>query len=137
VLGVQEQRPVLKPKAAVPHKLKLAAVIVRDEAVLLTQRPAQGLLGGLWEFPSAEVDTDSPEALVAAIERGYQLKARPLARLTEVRHAYTHFTLTESAWRCELIEKAEAESLAWIPLAELESYPMGKVDRTIARKITA
>jgi A/G-specific adenine glycosylase len=58
-LGVQEQRPVMKPKPLVPHKLKGAAVIILDGKTLLNQRPAEGLLGGLWEFPSAEVETDS------------------------------------------------------------------------------
>jgi A/G-specific adenine glycosylase len=132
---VPETRPVLKPKAQVPHKLKMAAVIVQDGAALLAQRPAQGLLGSLWEFPSAEVDADSPEALVVAIETEYRLKVSPIAHLAEVRHGYTHFTLTESAWRCELVEKTEGESLCWVPLDELANYPMGKIDRTISHEI--
>jgi A/G-specific adenine glycosylase len=132
--SVPENRPVLKPKPPVPHKLKLAAVIVQEKTVLLALRPAKGLLGGLWEFPSAGVDADSPEALVAAIETEYGLRLSPLARLTEIRHAYTHFTLTEVAYRCELIQKTDAEtSLKWVPLEKLTDYPMGKVDRAISK----
>ncbi|MCG2784130.1 MAG: NUDIX domain-containing protein, partial [Anaerolineae bacterium] len=134
-LGVQEGRPVMKPKAAVPHKLKAAAVLVVDGKTLLKQRPAAGLLGGLWEFPSAEVDTDSPEALAAVIETEYRLKVSPLARMDEVRHAYTHFKLTEIPWRCELIHIPEDSPLKWVEIAELSQYPMGKVDRAIAKKI--
>src|SRR5687767_3153645 len=102
MLGIQEQRPVLKPRAVVPHRLKAAAVIVEDGRVLLSQRPANGLLGGMWGFPAAAVDDDSPEALVAAIETEYKLGLSPLARLGEFAHAYTHFTLTEFVWRCKL-----------------------------------
>jgi A/G-specific adenine glycosylase len=127
-----ENRPVLKPKAKVPHRFKLAAVILQEKIVLLALRPAKGLLGGLWEFPSAEVDTDSPAALAAAIEAEYRLKVSPVAHLTEVRHAYTHFTLTESAWRCELLEEAGKESCRWVEMDQLANYPMGKVDRMIA-----
>lgn len=131
-----ENRPVLKPKAAVPHRLKLAAVIIQDKNVLLARRPAKGLLGGLWEFPAAGVEADSPEALVAVIEAEYRLKVNPIARLTEIRHTYTHFTLTESAWRCELIQKTDSASpLQWIPLENLPDYPMGKVDRAIAKML--
>jgi adenine-specific DNA glycosylase len=107
--------------------------MIRDGNVLLAQRPAGGLLGGLWEFPSAEVYADSAEALVAAIEAEYQLKVTPLTRLSEVRHAYTHFKLTEFPWTCELLAAPESDRLKWIPLGELKNYPMGKVDRTISR----
>ncbi len=135
-LGIQEQRPVLKPKAAVPHRLKAAAVIVQDGCVLLSQRPANGLLGSLWEFPSAEVDADSPEALVAAIEAGYKLKVNLLVRLGEFRHAYTHFTLTEFAWGCELVGGGGdplRHPYTWVAIGDLRDYPMGKVDRAIAK----
>lgn len=131
-LGVQEQRPVLKPKPIVPHKIKGAAVILRDGLALLNQRPADGLLGGLWEFPSAEVDADSAEAVSAAIETGYRLKVRPLARMDAVRHAYTHFKLTQIPWRCELLHIPEDSALKWVAVPELSNYPMGKVDRAIA-----
>jgi A/G-specific adenine glycosylase len=132
-LGIQEQRPVLKPKAAVPHKHKAAAVILWDGKLLLNQRPAHGLLGGLWEFPSAEVENDSAEALVAAIQTAYQLKVTPLTRLPEIHHAYTHFTLTEIPWRCELLAFPASSPLKWIALEEINAYPMGKVDRRIAQ----
>jgi A/G-specific adenine glycosylase len=133
-----ENRPVFKPKAAVPHKFKMAAVIVQDESALLALRPAQGLLGGLWEFPSAEVSADSAQALVAVMETEYRLRVSPIAALTEIRHAYTHFTLTESAWSCDLIQKTDVEApLKWVPLLELANYPMGKVDRRIANALPA
>lgn len=153
-LGLQSERPVLKTRPAVPHRLKAAAVIVRDGYVLLNCRPTQAgatgrspLLAGLWEFPSAVVDADTPENLVAAIEADYQLKVTPLARLGEFRHAYTHFTLTEFAWRCELNESRDDASLApparagvlhhceWVSIEKLGEYPMGKVDRAIAKTI--
>jgi A/G-specific adenine glycosylase len=130
-----ETRPVLKPKAPVPHKLKMAAVVLRDDDVLMVKHPAKGLLGGMWEFPAAFVDVDSPEALVDAIQKNYQLLVRPVIFLTQIRHAYTHFTLTEFVWRCTLPELVEHEMLRWIPCSELLNYPMGKVDRSIASRL--
>ena len=130
-----EGRPVLKPKAAVPHRLKMAAVIVQDGKALLCLRPSKGLLGGLWEFPAAGVLSDSPQELAAALVSEYGLEIRPVEFLAEIRHAYTHFSLTEIAWRCELIEQGENQALKWVPIRELDDYPMGKVDRAIAGKI--
>ena len=54
--GTQELRPVLKAKQQVPQYSHAAAVIVERGRVLLNQRPADGLLGGMWEFPNARVE---------------------------------------------------------------------------------
>ena len=134
-LGVQEQLPVRKRRAALPHRLKAAAVIVREGRVLLNQRPNRGLLGGMWEFPAGEVAADLPGELVAVIRAEYRLEVDPLARLGELKHTYTHFTLTETAYRCELLQGRAVGSLKWVLLGELEEHPMGKVDRAIARLI--
>ncbi len=135
-LGLQDERPVLKPKPVLPHHLKAAAVILLDETLLLNLRPASGLLGGLWEFPAAEVEQDSAEAMSAALQAAYQLKIFPLARLTEIRHTYTHFHLTEIPWRCDLLQLPENSPLQWIPIHDLAACPMGKVDRAIARRFS-
>jgi len=130
-----ETRPVLKPKNPVPHRLKMAAVIVRDDKVLMARRPTQGLLGGLWEFPAVDVEADSSQLLVAAMATVYGLVITPVAFFAQIRHAYTHFTLTEFAWHCALVDMVERESLQWISYSDLQNYPMGKVDRSIASRL--
>lgn len=135
--GVQEQRPITRPRPEVPHKRKVAAVILREGKTLLNRRPATGLLGGLWEFPAAELESDSAEAVSAALEAAYALRLTPLAPLPAIRHAYTHFRLTEIPWLCQLDATTEPPGLHWVALSELASYPMGKVDRQIARHLLA
>ena len=130
-----ESRPVLKPKPAAPHRLKMAAVLVLNASVLLALRPSRGLLGGLWEFPSGFVENVSDQSLLQVISSEYGLKIQPVKFLTEIKHAYTHFTLTEFAWLSDLMGVVENQSLTWIPISELPKYPMGKVDRAIANKI--
>ena len=134
-LGVQDARPVRRAKKALPHYVHAAAVIVEDGRVLLAQRPADGLLGGMWEFPNGRVDDDPAEGLAAVIESGYQLKVKILNPLGEVRHAYTHFKVTVSAFRCDLIQSSPKENLRWVAVGDLDAYPMGKVDRQIALKM--
>jgi A/G-specific adenine glycosylase len=136
--GTQNERPVPKAKKAVPHYVHAAAVIIDAERVLLAQRPRAGLLGGMWEFPNGRVDGDPAEGLAAAIASGYRLHVRAGDALCEVRHAYTHFKVTEFAFRCALSESILAdENLRWVPLAALTDYPMGKIDRRIADAVTA
>jgi A/G-specific adenine glycosylase len=141
-LGIQEQRPVLKPKAAVPHYIVTAAVLWRDGKVLLAKRPSKGLLGGLWEFPGGKTEKD--EALDACLireileELGTQIRVGEAFGVYE--HAYTHFRITLHAFFCELTgvepKPLEAAELAWVLPFDLDQYPMGKVDRQIARKLS-
>lgn len=141
-LGVQEGRPVLEPKAITPHYLVTAAVIERDGLVLITQRPPEKLLGGLWEFPGGKVDRDEslPAGLKREICEELGVDIRVQAPFGVYRHAYTHFRVTLHAFRCALKNGqqprlVEAHDLRWARPAELPDFPMGKIDRQIARKV--
>jgi A/G-specific adenine glycosylase len=170
--GTQNERPVLSPKKDVPHYVHAAGVIVRrignppHEEVLLAQRPSQGLLGGMWEFPNGRVNGDPARELPNALKMGYKLRVRlkhnasthrhlravqvsPTAPLTTVpmrfgsakgslgtvKHGYSHFSVTVHVFRCELISGPKETNLKWVSLNKLQDYPMGKIDRQIARMI--
>ncbi|MBK9208134.1 MAG: A/G-specific adenine glycosylase [Anaerolineales bacterium] len=72
--GTQELLPVLKPKKVVPQYVHAAAVIVQRGRVLLAQRPLDGLLGGMWEFPNARVNADPAKELTKVLNAAYRLK---------------------------------------------------------------
>jgi A/G-specific adenine glycosylase len=142
--GTQDQRPVMRPKKVVPEYIHAAAVIVRriantpHEKVLLAQRPSKGLLAGMWEFPNGRVIGDPAKGLAKALKTGYNLKLRANRNkkvLTTVQHAYSHFKVTVHPFQCELESMPENENLKWIPLKQLDDYPMGKIDRQIAKMI--
>ncbi len=140
-LGVQAQRPVLLPKPATPHYLVSAAVIERGGQVLLAQRPAGGLLGGMWEFPGGKVEPGEtlPESLRREIieELGVEIEVGEPFGVYE--HAYTHFSVTLHAFRCRLVSgeprPIQPSDLRWVTPDELKEFPMGKIDRQIARRI--
>jgi A/G-specific adenine glycosylase len=131
--GSQSLRPVMKPKKTVPHYVHAAAVIVERGRVLLAQRPSKGLLGGMWEFPNARIEGDPAKELTKVINAAYRLKVRRKEALGVVQHAYTHFKVTVYAFRCESVSIPKSKNLKWVKLTDLDSYPMGKVDRQIAR----
>ncbi len=135
-LGLQEQRPILKPKKVSPHYIHAAGVIVKNGRVLLALRPSSGLLGGMWEFPNGRVEGDPARGLKMALKTGYKLKVRRGEPLGVVQHAYTHFRVTVHAFHCESIEPSLNDNMKWVRLSQLEEYPMGKVDRLIARRLT-
>jgi A/G-specific adenine glycosylase len=131
--GTQEQRPVLKPKKKVPHYIHVASVIIQHGKVLLFQRPTTGLLGGMWEFPNARVESDVEGELFKVIFENYKVKAKLKEPLGIVSHAYTHFKVTVHAFYCEATLVPKSARLKWIPIGDLKKYPMGKVDREITR----
>lgn len=134
-VGTVDLRPVRQAKKAAPHVVHAGAVIVAKGRVLLAQRPKEGLLGGMWEFPNGRVSGHPAEDLADVIWSAYQVKVRVLDRLVVVNHAYTHFKITEHAFFAEMLASSQRENLRWVAVADLGDYPMGKVDRKIAEAV--
>ncbi len=141
--GVQNERPVLPVKQKIPHYTVTAAVIQRDQKVLLAQRPPQGLLGGLWEFPGGKQEKGEslPQALQREIEEELACQIEVGAAFGVYKHAFTHFKITLHAFLCHISQgepyPVEASQLVWVTPQQLADYPMGKVDRQIAEKLCA
>ncbi len=141
--GTQNQRPIKTPKKDVPHYVHAAAVIVQRNQVLLAQRPSEGLLGGMWEFPNGRVDGDPAKGLPRALKTSYQLGlrvkkgsgVRKREPLGIVEHGYTHFSVSVHVFLCDLISIPGETNLRWVSLNSLHEYPMGKIDRQIAKMI--
>jgi A/G-specific adenine glycosylase len=133
--GTQEHRPVLKSKKLPPHFVQVAAIVVRRGRVLLAKRPSKGLLGGMWEFPNGRVNGDLFRGLATALKTGYRLKVRRKEGLETVNHAYSHFSVTVFPFICELISIDKGNDLRWVRMRELDEYPMGRIDRLIARQV--
>jgi hypothetical protein len=111
----------------------------------------------MWEFPNGRVNGDPARGIAKALKTGYNLRLRVIrnsragrrdgARLSRsrsadrqeplgiVQHGYSHFSVTTHVFRCELLAPSEAPNLKWVPLKDLDSYPMGKIDRQIAKMI--
>ncbi len=147
--GTQDARPVKSPKKDIPHYVHAAAVVIQRGRVLLAQRPSEGLLGGMWEFPNGRVDGDPAKGVARALREGYGLRVknraerkgsallpcRRSAQLGTVHHGYSHFSVEVHVFCCELTSPATGTNLKWVPLRKLDDYPMGKIDRQIARMI--
>jgi A/G-specific adenine glycosylase len=141
--GTQDLRPVKTPKKEVPHYVHAAAVIVERGRVLLSRRPSNGLLGGMWEFPNGRVSGEPARELPKALRAGYSLRLRLKREAHQprewgrVQHGYSHFTVTVHVFPCELAARPNGTNLKWVSLKNLEDYPMGKIDRQIAHLITS
>lgn len=137
-LGLQEQRPIIKPKGQTPHYDVTAGVIRREDGrLLIAQRPVDGMLGGLWEFPGGKrEDGESLEAcLRREVQEELEIQIKVGDPLTEVKHAYTHFKITLYAFTCEYIggdpQAIGCDAWAWATLDELDDYAFPVTDQKI------
>lgn len=141
-LNLQAARPVRTTRRVAPHHKVTAAVVRRGERVLIARRPETGLLGGLWEFPGGKVKPGEtlPECLRREICEELNIDIHVGEPLGIYEHAFTHFRITLHAFECCLLNGKEPmalehTALAWAEPEALAKYPMGKVDRQIARRL--
>ncbi|CAN0653538.1 Adenine DNA glycosylase [Nitratireductor aquimarinus] len=108
--GTAERFPVKAPKTEKPVRKGAAFVAMRaDRAVLLRQRPPQGLLGGMTEVPGSQwtARQDGVADITAApFPADWQAAGA-------IRHVFTHFALELSVFRAELPQNAPAGDGWW------------------------
>lgn len=137
-LGIQAERPVKQARAKTPHYDVTAAVITRDDGrILIAQRPTQGLLGGLWEFPGGKRDPGEtlPDCLRREIREELDIEISVGGQIGVVRHGYTHFRITLYAFACEYIsgipQTIGVADFAWVTLDDLDRYAFPVTDQKI------
>ncbi len=135
--GIARQLPIKPAPKKLPHFDVTAAVIRQDDHILIAQRPLEGMLGGLWEFPGGKQEAGETldECLRREIkeELGIEIEVGP--RVTVVKHGYTHFKITLHAFECRLLQgEPQAIGVAdwcWTTLNEIESFAFPRTDLQI------
>lgn len=140
--GTQTQRPVKKARAATPHYDVTAGMIWNDRGeLLIAQRPADGLLGGLWEFPGGKQEADEtlPACLQRELREELAIEVEVGELFTVVRHAFTHFKITLHAFTCRYLsgppQALDVQDWAWVRPENLAHYSFGKADREVIRTL--
>ncbi|MEP6342378.1 MAG: A/G-specific adenine glycosylase [Maricaulaceae bacterium] len=113
--GVEEDYPKKLKKKPLPKRFGAAFVLRSyDGYVLLRQRPDQGLLGGMLEFPGTEWGVALPES----VEDFAPIKTHWQKQKLQVRHVFTHFELTLDVYTASLDNRTALNTLKSSPNAE-------------------
>ncbi|HEX6387560.1 MAG TPA: A/G-specific adenine glycosylase [Anaerolineae bacterium] len=140
--GTQLERPVRPPRKDTPHYDVVAGIIwqngdLEEGRFLIAQRPLEGLLGGLWEFPGGKQEAGETlsEALRREIAEELGIEIEVGRYLTSVKHAYTHFRITLHAFHARhrhgRPQNIGVADHAWVNLDELDGYAFAVTDRKI------
>lgn len=128
--GQQAEFPVTLQAKPVPEYHLVVGIVKKKEHLLLTRRPLNGLLGGMWEFPDGEIQ--SGEELNFACKRVVMEKTNLQVRIDEhlirIRHAYTHFKIIMEIFYCSYLSgtiKLDGPiDYRWVFPEEVEQYPI-------------
>ena len=126
--------PKRQKSKATPQYHIAVGVVFKGDRVLITRRKAEGLLGGLWEFPGGKIKKGetAEAACIREIREEVNLKVRIDSHLTRVKHAYTHFRIMMEVFCCRYVSgrvKLKGPTAhRWIRIEEYKTYPFPKAN---------
>jgi A/G-specific adenine glycosylase len=136
--GTQTQRPVKKAKKPTPHYQVSAGIIYNTQGhILIAQRPLEGLLGGLWEFPGGKCEEGESlqDCLRRELREELAIEVQVEDEFVVVQHAFTHFSITLHAFTCQHLsgepQKLGVHDWMWATEEEFARYSFGKADRQV------
>jgi A/G-specific adenine glycosylase len=131
--GIAETLPRKAAKKARPLRRGVVYWLERgDGAVLLRQRAPKGMLGGLWEFPSAGWDTKTAtpsDPAIAALADDWTTLNEP------VRHGFTHYELELTVHRGFSNEARAPDGTIWALPGEFSNYALPTLMKKVAALI--
>ncbi len=136
--GIQTTLPMTETRAPIPRKIIGVAVIWNETGqILIDRRKADGLLGGLWEFPGGKVEPGEtiPTCIQREIQEELGIEIEVGDRLIVVDHTYSHFHVTLNVHHCKHLsgdpQAIECDEIRWVELADLDNYPFPKANLQI------
>ncbi|MCW1928441.1 A/G-specific adenine glycosylase [Bhargavaea beijingensis] len=122
--GREEELPVKskkKKQQSFPHIV--IAVHDGEGRWLMEQRPEDGLLAGMWQFPTAE--TADPEEAVRIVSERHGLTVGPIDEAVRFRHVFTHRIWEVTAYTASVPDGGTPEGRSgWFRPEELDTLTL-------------
>jgi A/G-specific adenine glycosylase len=131
--GDAEALPIKRPKRR-PRRVEAAVgLVVRRGRALAVRRPADGLLGGLWDLPGGELrEGEAPSrGLRRLLSERVGLSVSRLEAVGSVQHVFTHRKLTLHVFRTDTpkgrTRLAGFQAHRWLAPGSISELPHGAV----------
>ena len=138
--GDIERYPQKKQRVKIKNVRAGCAVIQRpDGSVLLARRPDDGLLGGMWEFPSADYPTrkTAEKSLTEAWKDRLGVRLQIKDHRGAIKHVFTHRRLTLDVFTGQIEGSPRVHDFytdaRWVRHETWNSLPISK----LAKKVQA
>ena len=127
---------------SVPHIRVVAAVIEKRGRLLITRRRADDSLGGMWEFPTGEVEENESDG--AALRRELHKRVGVSIEVgEEIKHRSSccdGYVVDLVLYKARLMPGQKpypigVEDLRWVPVGELENYRFPDADQRTPQQL--
>jgi 8-oxo-dGTP diphosphatase len=130
-------KTLLKARSMSEHPRTIqvtAAILIREDTVLIAKRKSDDRQAGKWEFPGGKIeDGESPEqCLVREMKEECDIEVTVGEHLWQSRHRYEHGIITLMAyrtyWKAGTISTHAHEEIRWVPIHQLDRYDFSPAD---------
>lgn len=136
--GIQNDLPIRATRTYRPRRDVTAGVIWNgDGQLLITQRPLDGMLGGLWEFPGGKrrPGEDLATCLHREIREELAMEIQVNDLLCTVEHTFTHFHMLLYVYDCLWLRGKPqclgCRDLRWVTIDQLDAFAFPVADQRI------
>jgi len=137
--GKPERYPLKAAKKRIPRVDAFSVLIERNGKLLVRQRPPEGLLGGLWEFPNWKTEDKrglrSKLRLRNHIKKELGVNVKVKESIGTFQQTFSHFKLTLHVFQCESSNLDKNRGGKWIPIQNLDQLAMSRIHRRIAEMV--
>ncbi|MFO7766937.1 MAG: A/G-specific adenine glycosylase [Pelovirga sp.] len=135
--GLQQEIPFKTKKKSVPTRYQAVVVLQRQGRLQVGRRPVAGFLGGMWEFPTIDLEqlTDA-DVMVRRFLSQLGLAGDPVPVGTSY-HMYSHFKLESLVYLVDLSDSllvAETQT-QWKTREELELLALHGAHKKVFEKV--
>jgi A/G-specific adenine glycosylase len=139
--GRQADLPVTGERPDRPHYEVAAGVIREGSDVLISRRPEDGMLAGLWEFPGGKQEEGESlsEALRRELHEELGIETVVGEKLHKIPHEYSHLTINLHVYACEIEQgkpqSREGQRWEWVSIDRLDDYAFPASNRPIVESL--
>ena len=134
LLGKENSLPIRIRKKRIPQRFFSVGILRHKDRIFIQQRKRQGFLGGLWEFPTLEINSPIKIKIPPTknIQKSWGIQVKLEKSFNPIQQSYTHFKGTYFPFLF-LNENGSDKKGAgiWVPLAQIGNFPFSRVYQKI------
>ena len=136
-----DKYPVTRKKISVPHYHLVAGIIRKNNKIIICKRKSSGFLAGLWEFPASRLKPGEnvQDCVVRGIRETLDVFVDPIAFIKQIKHAYSHFSITMDAYFCHIkgghIRAVDCADYRWIYPDETNRFAFHRANHKLFNEI--